>query len=176
MMNQAHDRILDLRSIFGVEARVTTPASTTAGAYVEMDCTAEPGSATMIHYHPHQAETFRVVQGTLDIFQDGQWRAVQTGEYRTVPMGAVHAWRNASGAPVRFRNVHQPALGFQAHLETLDRLVKAGKVRGTKDPRSLIYMSMSAAKHQPDVTVKPPQWVVNVLAFIGRRLGFHLDR
>lgn len=43
------------------------------------------------------------------------------------------------------------------------------------DPRSLIYMSMSAVKHLPDVAVKPPQWVVHVLAFVGRRLGYRLD-
>jgi hypothetical protein len=53
--------------------------------------------------------------------------------------------------------------------------VKAGKVRGTKDPRSIMHMAMSAVRHRPDVTVKPPQWVVNAMAFIGRRLGFTLD-
>ncbi len=76
--------------------------------------------------------------------------------------------------PVRFLNVHSPALASQKHLETLDRLVRAGKIRGTKDPRSLIYMSMSAAEYRPDVTVKPPPWVARVLAFIGRRLGYTL--
>ena len=87
----------------------------------------------------------------------------------------MHAWRNASGRPIRFRNVHRPALGVQAHLETLDRLARAGKVRGTIDPRAIMHMSMSAVRHRPDVTVKPPQWVVNAMAFIGRRLGFTLD-
>lgn len=175
MSNQVPERVLDLRSIFGVEARITTPSSATAGAYVEMDCTAEPGSGTMVHYHPLQEETFRVLEGTLEVFRDGQWDAVQTGELLTVPQGAVHAWRNASGAPIRFLNEHRPALEFQDHLETLDRLVKAGKIRSTKDPRSLIYMSMSAVRYRPDVTVKPPQWVVNVMASLGRRLGFTLE-
>jgi hypothetical protein len=68
-----------------------------------------------------------------------------------------------------------PALAFQEHLETLDRLSRAGKIRGTKDPRSLIYMSMSAVEHRPDVPVKPPQWMMKALAFVGRRLGYTLD-
>lgn len=93
----------------------------------------------------------------------------------TVPPGAVHAFRNAGEAPVRFLNVHRPALAFQQHLETLDRLIRAGKIRGTKDPRSLIHMSMSAMEYRPDVTVKPPQWVVRGFAFIGRRLGCRLN-
>jgi hypothetical protein len=90
-------------------------------------------------------------------------------------LGRYTGFRNASEAPVRFINVHRPALAFQEHLETLDRLTQAGKIRGTKDPRSLIYMSMSAVEHRPDVAVKPPQWVVKALALLGRRLGYTLD-
>lgn len=175
MNDQAHDRVLDLRPIFGVEAQVTTPSEATGGEYVEMDCTAEPDSATIIHYHPGQVETFQVLEGEMEVLRDGAWSVIKAGNSIAVPEGAVHAWRNASEAPVRFLNVHRPARGFQAHMETVDRLVKAGKVRGTKDPRSLIYLSMSAVKHRPDVTVKPPQWVVNTLAFLGRRLGFKLE-
>ena len=93
----------------------------------------------------------------------------------TVPPGTVHGFRNASGAPVRFVNVHRPALAFQEHLETLDRLIQAGKIQGLKDPRSLIHMSMSVVEHRSDVTVKPPYWVIRALAFIGRRLGYTLD-
>jgi hypothetical protein len=61
-------------------------------------------------------------------------------------------------------------------MECLDRLARAGKIRGTRDLRSLIYMSMSAAEFRPDVTVKPPRWMVIFLAFLGRRLGFTLAR
>ena len=175
MTDQTHGRVLDLRPIFGVEARVTTPSETTGCEYVEMDCTAEPGSGTMVHYHPEQEETFRVLEGRMEVLRDGEWKVIEAGDSLTVPGGAVHAWRNASDVPVRFLNVHRPARGFQAHLETVDRLVRAGKVRGTKDPRSLLYLSMSAVEHRPDVTVKPPQWVVNAMAFVGRRLGYTLE-
>jgi mannose-6-phosphate isomerase-like protein (cupin superfamily) len=174
MSDTVHEQILDLRP-FGVQARVTTSSSATGGEYVEMDCTAVPGAGTIIHYHPEQEETFRVLEGRLDVLSDGHWRAVQPGETYATPPGAIHAWRNAGQSPLRFLNVHRPALGFQDHMETLDRLVRSGKVRGMRDLRSLIYMSMSAVKHRPDVGVKPPQWLVETLAFIGRRLGYTLD-
>lgn len=174
-MNETHDKILDLRSVFGLHATVTTPSEATVGAYVEMDVMAEPGSRTMIHYHPEQDETYQVLEGTLEVFRDGQWNDVSAGQSFEVPQGTVHGFRNTTEAPVRFLNLHRPALAFQEHLETLDRLVRAGKIRGTKDPRSLIYMSMSGVKHQPDVPVKPPQWVLRGFAFIGRRLGYRLD-
>ena len=82
--------LLDLRSIFGVQARVTTPSSTTGGEYVEMECTAEPGSGTMVHYHPEQEESFQVLEGGLEILRDGSWvaapaRSVSHGSERRCP-------------------------------------------------------------------------------------------
>jgi quercetin dioxygenase-like cupin family protein len=169
------DRILDLRSVFGVVAQVTNRATGTGGEYVELECTADPGSGTMVHYHPQQEETFHVLEGTMEVLRDHAWIPVQRGQTHLVQKGEVHAWRNAGSSPVRFHNVHRPALGFLYHMESLDRLARAGKIRGTKDWRSLIYMSMSAVKYRPDVTVKPPQWMINTIAFIGRCLGFTLD-
>lgn len=175
MMSKSREKVLDLRSVFGIEARIITPAETTGGEYVEMDCTLDPGGKTAIHYHPEQEETYRVLDGTLDVFLDDRWRTVLTGESLTVPRGTVHGFRNASRTPVRFLNVHRPALAFQEHLETLDRLVRAGKIKGLKEPRSLIHMSMSIVEHRSDVAVKPPHWLIQGLAFIGRRLGYTLD-
>lgn len=174
-MSEAQAKILDLRSVFGVKAIVTADSLDTDGAFVEMDVTAEPGSKTLIHYHPEQEETYQVLEGTLEVLRDGQWRTVSAGESLTMPAGEVHGFRNVTDAPVRFLNVHRPALGFQAHLETLDRLIRAGKIRGTKDIRSLIYMSMSANEHRPDVAIRPPPWVMRTMAFIGRRLGYTLE-
>jgi quercetin dioxygenase-like cupin family protein len=168
-------RILDLRSVFGVLAQVTNRPQATSDEYVEMECTADPGSGTLVHYHPDQEETFHVLQGTMEVLRDGAWISLQAGQTHLVPQGEVHAWRNPGTSPIRFQNVHRPARGFLEHMETLDRLARAGKIRGTNDWRSLIYMSMSAAKYQPDVAVKPPQWMVNTIAFVGRRLGFTLD-
>jgi quercetin dioxygenase-like cupin family protein len=167
--------VLDLRSIFGVYAKISKSADATDGAFVEMDCTAEPGSGTMVHFHPEQEETFTVLEGELEVLREGQWTPVLAGESYSVPKGAVHAWRNAAQVPARFVNVHRPALGFEDHMRTLDRLVREGRIRGKSDPRSIIYMSLSAVEHRPDVTVKPPQWLVNAAASVGRLLGFSLE-
>ncbi len=175
MADSEEPRVLDLRMIFGLEARITAPAEATDGAYVEMDCTVAPGHGTMIHYHPNQDETYHVLDGTLDVMCEDAWRPVRAGETVEIPRGTVHGFRNRSGAPVRFRNVHRPALGFQAHLETLDRLVRSGKVRGTTDLRSIMHMSISAVTHRPDVPVRPPWWLVRTMAAVGRRLGMTIE-
>jgi quercetin dioxygenase-like cupin family protein len=168
-------KVLDLRSIFGLEATVTTPAVATDGAYVEMDVVLEPGGHTNDHYHPAQEETFQVLAGTLEVFWDGDWHKVPAEESSTVPRGATHAFRNAAETPVRFLNTHRPAFTFQKFLETVDRLIRAGKVKGPRDLRSGIYLSLAAVEQGTSVQVKPPQMLLRGLAFIGRRLGYRLE-
>jgi len=174
-MGESQERVLNLRPVFGLEATVTTPSAATDGAYVEMDIVLKPRGHTNIHYHPEQEETYEVLNGTLEVFRDGDWHKVPAGESLAVPRGAVHAFRNATETPARFLNVHRPALTFQEFLETLDRLIRARKVKGLKGLRSGIYVSMAAVEQGTAVNTKPPQILIRGLAFIGRRLGFTLD-
>lgn len=174
-MRGSQDKVLDLRAVFGLEATITTPSAQTDGAYVEMDVTLQPGGDTAIHYHPDQEETYEILSGTLEVFGDDGWRAVPAGKSLTVPQGAVHGFRNTTETPVRFLNVHRPALAFQEHLETLHDLIRAGKITGLRNLRSLIYMSVASIEQEPSITVKPPHWLIRGLASIGRRLGYTLD-
>ena len=134
--------MLDLRKVFGVEARITTSAQESGGALVEMECTAHPGSGTMVHFHPEQDEEFEVLSGSLELFGDGQWTTVPAGAARTVGRGTIHAWRNTGTVPVRFRNVHRPALGFEASMPPLTHYPLRGNagnergVRNANDPAS----------------------------------------
>jgi quercetin dioxygenase-like cupin family protein len=173
-MSESQEKVLDLRPVFGLEATVTTPSAATKGDYVEMDVVLEPKGHTALHYHPEQEETFEVLEGTLEVFRDGAWHQVPAGESVTVPRGATHAFRHATETPVRFLNVHRPAITFQEFLETVDRLIRAGKVKGLKGLRSGIYLSMASVEQGTSVQVKPPQMLIRGLAFIGRRLGFRL--
>jgi quercetin dioxygenase-like cupin family protein len=172
MANMPEKKVLQLRSVFGLEATVTKPSAATDGAYIEMDIMLQPGGHTNIHYHPEQEETYEVLDGTLEVFRDGDWHALPAGGSLTVTLGAAHAFRNASETPVRFLNVHRPALTFQEFLETLDRLIRAGKVKGLKGLRSGIYVSLAAIEHDTSVSVRPPQMLIRGFAFIGRRLGY----
>jgi quercetin dioxygenase-like cupin family protein len=174
-MSESHEKILNLRPVFGLEATVTTPSAATNGDYVEMDVVLEPKGHTTLHYHPEQEETFEVLDGTLEVLREGAWHQVPARESVTVPRGATHAFRNATETPVRFLNVHRPALTFQTFLETLDRLIRAGKVKGLNGLRSGIYVSMASVEQASSVQVRPPDKLIRGLAFIGRRLGFRLE-
>jgi quercetin dioxygenase-like cupin family protein len=174
-MSGPEKKVLNLRSVFGLEATVTTPAAATDGAYFEIDVVLEPAGHTDNHYHPEQEESYEVLDGTLEVFRDGDWHTVPAGESTTVPRGATHAFRNASETPVRFLNTHRPALTFQEFLETVDRLIRAGKIKGPRDLRSTIYLSLAAVEQGTAVQLKPPQMLLRGLAFIGRRLGYRLE-
>jgi quercetin dioxygenase-like cupin family protein len=175
-MSRPEKKVLDLRPVFGLQATVTVAAAATDGAYFEMEVVLEPGGHNDNHYHPEQEEAFEVLDGKLEIFQDGDWHTVAAGESLTVPRGATHWFRNASASPVRFLNTHRPALTFQEFLETVDRLIRAGKITGPRDFRSGIYLSLAAVERgTSSVNLKPPQMLLRGLAFIGRRLGYRLD-
>jgi mannose-6-phosphate isomerase-like protein (cupin superfamily) len=179
--DETEGKVLNLRSVFGLEATVTTPSAATDGAYVELDVMLEPEGETNVHIHPDQEETYEVLAGTLEVLRDGHWQRVPAGDSLTVPRGAAHAFRSASETPVRFLNVHRPALTFQGYLETLDRLIRAGKIKGLPRPprlknlRSGIYISMAFIEEARSVSVTPPHKLIRGLAFIGRRLGYTLE-
>lgn len=47
--SESESKALNLRSVFGLEATVTTPSAATDGAHVEMDIVLEPGGHTNTH-------------------------------------------------------------------------------------------------------------------------------
>jgi cupin domain len=118
-----------------------------------------------------------VLAGTLDVFADGQWREVQPGETLTVPPATPHTIRNVHPEELRAVNVHTPALDFPEYMARVHELVRSGKVRSLppKDPRSGIYLSMLFTAHSPTlISIKPPQRLMQILAFVGRQIGYKL--
>jgi len=132
-----------------------------------------------LHVHPHQEESFEVLSGVLDVCIDGQWRELGADERITVPAGTPHTIRNLHDEEVRALNTHTPALEFPKYMAGLHELVRSGKVRALppKDPRSVIYLSMLFNAHERTLaSIKPPQRLMRILAFVGRRLGYHLPQ
>jgi glyoxylate utilization-related uncharacterized protein len=116
-----------------------------------------------------------VVEGEIEVFKDGSWSPVRAGEQATVPAGVPHSVRNASDAPARIVNVHQPAQRFEPFFRDMHRLIHEGKIKRLppKEPRSAIYAAMLFGKYPDEIrTVKPPNGVFRALALVGRALRF----
>ena len=121
---------------------VRQPAAETAGEYIEMefvlpaDCVPPPP-----HVHPAQVEDYEVLEGSFDVMLDGSWRTLGPGESASVPRGALHTFRNRSGALVRVRNRHTPALRFEDFIERTRDALRAAGIRRSRDPRIPIILS-----------------------------------
>lgn len=68
------------------------------------------------HYHAGYAETFLVLEGTMEFMLDGQTRQVNPGQSIDVPAGSLHTFRNAGEGACRWVNIHSPK-GFLAFFE-----------------------------------------------------------
>jgi mannose-6-phosphate isomerase-like protein (cupin superfamily) len=121
---------------------VRRPTAETGGESVEMEfvlpsaCVPPPP-----HIHPHQIEGYEVLEGRFDVVIDGEWRTLEAGESATVPLGALHTFRNHSGDVVRVRNWHQPAMRFEDFIERTSRTLQAAGVKRKRDPRVFLYLS-----------------------------------
>jgi mannose-6-phosphate isomerase-like protein (cupin superfamily) len=122
---------------------VRSPAADSEGAFVEMEfvlpsrCVPPPP-----HVHPHQVEDYEVLEGHFEVVVDGQWRTLGPGESASVPVGALHTFRNRSGETVRVRNQHRPAMRFEEFIERTCRTLQGAGVRRKRDPRVALYLSM----------------------------------
>jgi hypothetical protein len=84
---------------------------------------------------------------------DGDWQTLDVGESASVPAGALHTFKNRSGKTVHVRNVHRPAARFEDYIEHIYRLMKARGIKGVKDPRVPLYLSMLMLEY-PE-TIRP---------------------
>ncbi len=78
-----------------------------------------PGEeGTALHVHREHTDAFYVLQGelTLPHGPDGAPLPAAAGSFVSVPPGVVHAFVNASDAPVAFLNLHLPDAGFAEFL------------------------------------------------------------
>ena len=114
----------------------------TAGEFVEMEfvlparCVPPPP-----HVHRSQVEEYEVLEGTFEVVVGGEWRTLAPGDVAAVPVGALHTFRNRSGATVRVRNRHLPALRFEDFIERMSVTLREAGVTRRRDPRVPLYVS-----------------------------------
>lgn len=122
---------------------VRRPAAESDGAFVEMDFVLPSGCVPPPpHVHPHQDEDYEVLAGRFELLVDGQWCTLTPGESVSVPVGALHTFRNRSGETVRVRNRHTPAIRFEDFIERTCRTLRSAGLTRKRDPRVALYLSM----------------------------------
>ena len=122
---------------------VRRSAADTGGEFVEMEFVLPPGCVPPpLHVHRAQVEEYEVIEGRFEVVVDGRWSSLAAGESASVPLGAVHTFKNRSGETVRVRNWHRPAMRFEDFIERISRTLQAAGVTRKRDPRVPLYFSM----------------------------------
>ena len=176
METSSQERNLDFGPI-GMKWEITKSTADTGGDFFEaVNVLAPKFAGPPLHFHPTAEEIYEVVTGTLDVCVSGQWRKLEAGESITVSPGTAHTLKNESGAEVRLINVHRPAQQFEQFFRGLHSLAASGSVTfPPRGPKSAILLSMLFAKYPEEIiSVKPPRWLMTILARAGRILQFRL--
>jgi quercetin dioxygenase-like cupin family protein len=153
---------------------VRCAAAETGGEYVEMEFVLPPSCVPPPpHVHPRQVEEYEVLEGRLEVTVDGQWQTLEVGESVTVPLAALHTFRNRSGEVVRVRNWHRPAVRFEQFIEQTSATLRAVGVKRRRDPRIAICLSMVMLAFED--TLQPgrrrERIPMQALARLGKLLG-----
>lgn len=161
----------------GTSFKIIESAADSGGERIEFEIAISPGApGPPKHFHPRQEERWRIVEGELAVFVDGDWRTLAEGETLSIPPKTVHTLRNRSDALVRFRDVHQPALDFQEYIEDLHRLATAGKISTRMTPSTLLHGATLLRAHRTtQLSASPVQRAAETgLALIGRVVGVRI--
>jgi mannose-6-phosphate isomerase-like protein (cupin superfamily) len=162
----------------GTSFAVIESAAESGGERIEFEIAMPPGApGPPKHFHPRQEESWRVVEGELSVFVNGGWRTLREGESLSIPPKAVHTLRNNSSRPVRFRDVHEPALDFQDYIEALHRQAAAGKITSRITPSALVRGAMILRQHRTTQlsASRVQRAAETALSLLGRVLGYRTD-
>jgi quercetin dioxygenase-like cupin family protein len=67
------------------------------------------------HTHADHTDSFYVLEGEVEFFEDGEWRRAGPGTFLSVPPNVEHGFRPC-GERFRLLNFHTPHAGFVGRL------------------------------------------------------------
>jgi mannose-6-phosphate isomerase-like protein (cupin superfamily) len=170
------NHILDMTPIGMIYHIMKTPHQTN-GQSLEMEWELLPkAGGTPLHIHPTAKETYKVIEGQLEINIDGKWKLLQQGEELTVSEGTPHTFRNPTDNLIRVYNIHSPAMRFDEYFEGLNGIVlklsRGSKEKLKMNLNTATHLSMLMKKYKEEIiSINPPNFIVSVLNRIGKMRG-----
>jgi mannose-6-phosphate isomerase-like protein (cupin superfamily) len=128
-----------------------------------------------IHTHPEQEEYFKIIRGQLEVYHKDKWVTLKAEEDIITPINMPHAFRSRHQEDCLFEYRLTPKGNFSKLMRTFERLSNEGKLNKLSNLRSIIYLSICIKMYSSEyVSVKPPQIVINIMARIGKLIGFKI--
>src|SRR5438105_3160419 len=117
------NQILDMTPI-KMSFFIMKTAKETGGQSLEMEWKLLPKTdGTPLHIHPFANETYKVIEGQVEVNINGVWKLLQKGEELTVAERTPHTFRNPANAVTTVYNIHSPAMHFAEYFEGLSNIV-----------------------------------------------------
>jgi mannose-6-phosphate isomerase-like protein (cupin superfamily) len=170
------NQTLDMTPIGMIFHTVKTSAETD-GHRLEMEWELMPkADGTPVHIHPFADESYKVLEGQLEVKINGQWKTLKQGEEFTVNKGVPHTFRNPLDAITRVYNTHSPAMQFDNYFEALSNIVtklSSGRKQKLKmNLNTVTHLCVLMKKYKEEmVSVNPPGFLVSVLNAVGKLRG-----
>ncbi|MGW7052671.1 cupin domain-containing protein [Streptomyces sp. NPDC054887] len=77
------------------------------------------------HFHKTISESFFILDGTVRLFNGGDWIDAKKGDFLFVPQGGLHAFRNDADAPAEMLMLFAPGAPREEYFEGLSQLADA---------------------------------------------------
>ena len=167
------NQTLDMTPI-GIILRVVRTPEETKGHSLEMEWELLPqADGTPVHAHPKARETYRVLEGQIEVNINGEWHLLHQGEEITVPAGIPHTFRNPTDNITKVYNTHSPAMQFDGYFEGLNRVVSKlsndGNAKLNMNLNAAMHLSMLMKKYPKEIiSINPPNFIVSLLNLIGK--------
>lgn len=142
---------------------------------LEMEMDLQTGGPP-VHLHPYAIETYQVLQGQFDVYVNGVWRTLATGENIVVAKSVPHTFRNAHTETTRVYNTHQPALKYDAYFQDLHKLAQSGVVTPNQMTfKAHLYQAVLQTRYADENRLAhPPYPIMQLLGFIGRLMRYEV--
>jgi quercetin dioxygenase-like cupin family protein len=127
----------------GDKAVFLQTSAETGGAYTLLEVELAPGGGNPPHTHRTYTETFIPVEGELEVQLGKERKLLRPGETCTVPLRAVHCFRNPSDKPIKFRVKLVPGHeGFEQCVKIAYGLAKDGLTNREGFPKNLSHAAV----------------------------------
>jgi quercetin dioxygenase-like cupin family protein len=131
--------------VTGQEIRFIKTGKDTNGQLLEMKTIYTSKSVEPpLHYHPKQAEDFKVLKGSLSVRINGEVKMLKEGDHLHIPPNTVHAMWNPSESTCVVNWQVRPALQTEFLLETGMGLANDGKINLQGMPSFLQTITMGS--------------------------------
>ncbi len=116
----------------------------TNGKKTLMEVHLGPKGGNPLHYHKRFSESFKIIEGQLNVRVGKEIKILNQNETATAPIGTVHRFYNTSGKFTKFTCELSPASeGFENVLRIGCGLANDGKAGKNGLPKSLLHMAIT---------------------------------